>query len=138
MKYLFSVYFSDDTTLHQTPEDVSGVDPLRSAFFDVARRISEVVTFQLHNNQHSYTVDLRDGHFEVDGVPFHAQPVASPQALPPEGKYELIYFRDVTRHFNVEPDEAQPQAAGVTIGFRFGWKYTVLDGRTWTQTLVIT
>lgn len=137
MKYLFSAQFKDGSVVKQTSEDVSSTDPLRSAFYDVARRIDEVDSFHLYNAKRSYTVDLKDGHFEIDGCHFAAQPVSSPQAMPEGGKYELLYFRDVTRHFNIEPDAEKPESTSVDIAFRFGWTYTVPDGRSWTQTLVI-
>ena len=94
LHYVFRCKFRDGTHLFQTPDDVSAVDPKRSAFCDVVQRLAEVQTFSITNGRNTYLVDLRDGHFEVNGVKFYAAP-------PTGGTYELVYFRQRTEHFTL-------------------------------------
>jgi len=84
--YLFECILNDGTIIKQTPEDQSPTDPTKSAFYDVELRIGEVMFFGVFSSEHSYVVDLRDGHFEIDGVPFQIDGVVSPDL-------QLIYFR---------------------------------------------
>jgi hypothetical protein len=91
LTYLFLCRFTDGTTLQQTQEDVSTIDSTRNAFYDVTQRLAEVETFTLigqNGRHHSFSVNLCDGHFEVNGVAFHAQT----DQLPGEAKFRLIYF----------------------------------------------
>lgn len=78
LNYLFEADFADGTTYHQGaddesinhPPDAEGNGP--SAFRDVQDRMDEVKRFHLVHTETGtrYTVDLTDGHFEVNGVPF--------------------------------------------------------------------
>jgi len=72
MKFLFSALLKDGTVIQQTHEDVSQTTVGKNAFFDVIQRLSEVAAFVLLNteNNDSYAVNLIDGHFEVNQVPF--------------------------------------------------------------------
>ena len=67
LKYLFFVEYQDGTTFQQNAEDVSATDTKRSAFFDVKQNIHK---FSLEGEGNKYTVDLSDGHFEVNGTCF--------------------------------------------------------------------
>jgi len=102
LDYLFEAHFSDGTMIQQTPEDVSVVDPTRSRFYDVAQRLDDVVAFGFFNDQHTYAVDLRDGHFEVDGAPFFSYP--KDFAPSEETKFRLIYFRHHTHQITQGSD----------------------------------
>jgi hypothetical protein len=136
MKYLFEAHFSDGSVISQTPDDISTIDPtLRSTFYDVAQRLDDVVLFGLYDNDHKYVVDLRDGHFEIDGVPFSAQPVSAPTILE-GGKFKLLYFRDHQQEITISAD-GERTAGSHYISFRFGWEYTDPHGKTHIQTLVI-
>ena len=92
MKYLFTVEYKDGTFFKQNEEDVSLTDPLRSAFFDI--RQDDVKKFSLTGEGHIYLVDLTDGHFEVDGVPFrfHNEDLKD---------FRLIYWRQHTHIYGV-------------------------------------
>ena len=68
LKYLFFVEYQDGTTFQQNAEDVSMTDPKRSAFFDIKQE--NVRRFSLEGDGQKYTVDLLDGHFEVNGASF--------------------------------------------------------------------
>lgn len=115
LKYLFGVRYSDQSEFWQTPEDVSAVDPLRSAFFDV--KLDEVELFQLEGEGHKYLVDLRDGHFEVDGVPFWI-------GDRPEGQCQLVYHRQHTHQINAEGEELSH-----VVTYHMGWQTTDPEGK---------
>lgn len=116
LKYLFIAEYNDGSTYNQTPEDVSIKEPeKRSAFFDVdhTRLVKFSLVEQGTSNGHVYSVDLRDGHFEVDGVAFcmHEGLVAG---------LELIFFRRHTHTYtqsNVSTKEIDHE-----IVYRIGWK----------------
>ncbi len=132
LAYLFECHFSDGTILQQTEEDLSAVDPTRSAFYDVAQRLDDVEVFGLFNDDHTIVVDLRDGHFEIDGLPFK---VVGQDELP-EGdhKFRLIYFR---RHrHTVAMGEGLPEELAHTIEFHVGWQ-TTIDGKNYQQTIAV-
>ena len=92
LTYLFKATYLDGTVYQQTQEDTSCQDPKRSCFFDLKQE--QLKTFQLEGNGHTYLVDLTDGHFELDGVPFrfHEYPLTD---------IKLVYFRRHTHNFNV-------------------------------------
>ena len=108
LQYLFKATYLDGTVYLQTPEDTSCTDPKRSCFFDL--KLDQLKTFQLEGNGHTYLVDLADGHFEVDGVPFrfHEYPLT---------EIKLVYFRRHTHNFNIAMEEQSH-----TMCFRFGWQ----------------
>lgn len=112
LKYLFTATFADGSTIEQTPEDVSARDPIRSCFFDVLETGRErgLVAFVLRGDGHEYGVDLRDGHFEIDGVKFFMHEK-------PEAGYELIFFRQHTHSFNLNQEEIAHE-----VVYRMGWK----------------
>ena len=128
LAYLFECHFTDGTILQQTPEDISQIDPTRSAFYDVMQRNDDVMVFGLVNDEHTYAVDLRDGHFEVDGVPFeiHGQDV-----LPNDTKYRVVYFRRVTHTITQGYSIVES-----IIKYHIGWQATV-DGKNYQQTIAL-
>lgn len=129
LKYLFIALMKDGSLIEQAPEDVSAFDTQRSMFYDVAQRLDEVQSFALLGEGHIYLVDLRDGHFEVDDVPFSVQPVEHPTMLP-GGKFTLVYWRD-HRH------TLCGEVATHDVRYRFGWRYTDPKGQEYVQTMVI-
>jgi len=144
LKYLFEAHLKDGTVIRQTPQDVSTVEPLtRSAFYDVAQRLDEVRLFGLYGDYHTYIVSLEDGHFEINGVPFSAQPVSAP-TINGGGTFRLIYFRDHQQEFimsaNVGEDGSvtESQVPGPHHHqYRIGWEYNDPNGQVYTQTIVI-
>ena len=129
-KYLFEAHFKDGTRIQQTQEDLSATEPSKSAFYDVAQRMDEVEIFGLFSDETNdiCVVDLRDGHFEVNGVPFH---VGTTEFLP-DTKFRLIYFRKVKRHFHV----GSMEQVGHEITFNIGWQTTV-DGKNFQETIEV-
>lgn len=76
LKYLFTATFEDGSQIRQTLEDRSELEPeKRSAFYDVLKRAetTPLVSFALTEHERpgtTFSVDLRDGHFEHNGVAF--------------------------------------------------------------------
>lgn len=129
LKYLFTATYKNGTVYQQTLEDISKTDPKRSCFFDV--KIDELASFVLKGNGHEYGVDLRDGHFEIDGVQFfmHEDPVKilpnKKTFLMPLTNFQLIFFRRHTHTFQVAVRENNQKEIGHEIVYRLGWQCTV-------------
>ncbi len=135
LKYLFEAHFANGPSVFQTKEDKSLIDPdKRSAFYDVSQRIDDIIIFGLYNDEHTYVVDLRDGHFEIDKVPFYAQPSTS-NNIPEGGKYKLLYFRDHQQDFIVDQGNGQCAEGEHRVMYRLGWEYEVA-GKTYQQTIL--
>lgn len=115
LDYLFVADFSDGTSYVQGPDDESLFHPKDAegngpnAYRDVCDRMEDVVRFHLEGNGHRYTVDLTDGHFEIDGTPF----IVERKDLP-ISDMRLVYLR----YTNVESVvEATANADGL-----FNWR----------------
>jgi hypothetical protein len=131
-KYLFEAHLSDGTLIQQTPEDISTTDPTRSSFYDVQQRIDDVEFFGIYNEHNTYTVDLSDGHFEVNGEPFNA---GDPQVqLPTDAKFRLIYFRRNKLNFAANCEGMEQTSHEVS--YFIGWQVTV-DGKNYQQTISV-
>ena len=119
LKYLFTATFADGSVIRQTPEDRSVIDPeKRSQFYDVMQQSEEraLVAFALSGGGHEYVVNLIDGHFEVDGVPFkiHSEPLSD---------FRIIFFRDHTH--NIAIGATVSKELNHTVSYRLGWQCTV-------------
>lgn len=128
LKYLFTATFEDGTVIEQTQEDRSVLDPdKRSCFYDVVEKEKEspLVKFTLKGSGHEYGVDLVDGHFEVDGLPFNMIKGTLPE-------YRIIYYRNVTRHFNA----ADGEQTGSQFMYCIGWQCTD-DGKNYQRVMEI-
>jgi hypothetical protein len=130
LQYLFEAHLKDGTVISQTPQDVSLVDPEKSAYYDVMQRLSEVEVFGIYNDKATYVVDLRDGHFEINGIPFNTlskeDSTEDDIELGPDQKFELVYFR---RHVHVTMVGAElPVELSHTVDYHLGWS-TKIDGK---------
>lgn len=132
MKFLFECHFNDGTVLQQTEEDVSKIDPTRSAFYDVVQRNDDIAVFGIFNDQNTYAVDLRDGSFLVNNAKFTIPALVEKDPLL---KFQLVYFR---RHFHMTIMGSQPsEDLSHQVEFHLGWKTTV-DDKEIQQTIIIT
>ncbi len=109
LKYLFQVTYKNGDIYQQNKEDISITDPLKSCYFDINQ--DEIKSFFLYNEEHTYSVNLEDGHFEIDGMPFlmHEENLKD---------YRLIFFRQHTHSFNAESYEELSH----DVVYRFGWQ----------------
>lgn len=134
LKYLFSAEFQDGTSFIQNMEDRSLIDPdKRSSFYDLLHRVEEgskLATFSLTDGRNSFTVDLQDGHFTINRVPFYLHEERE------AWDFRLIFFRQHTHHFNQRVDYkdahwqevGKPKQVNHEIVYRMGWQATV-DGK---------
>jgi hypothetical protein len=120
ISYLFECHLNDGTLIQQTEEDVSKIDPARSAYYDVVQRKADVEVFGIFNDDHTYAVDLRDGHFEIDGLPFNV--LSGDPELPTDQKRELVYFR---RHVQIMVVGGDGTEEDHSVEYFIGWKTTV-------------
>lgn len=129
LKYHFIALFEDGSFLTQNEDDVSRIDPTRSAFYDVFQRKDEVVVFALRNMDTELKVDLGTGLFELNGMPFRASNPS--EQLPPETKYRLVFFR---RHQHIRNLGNSEESHN--IEYHIGWQATV-NGKNYQQTIAI-
>jgi hypothetical protein len=120
LKYLFQVEYTDGTTFKQNKEDVSSTDPKRSAFYDVLQSGKPIKRFSLVEdkliNPKKVTVDLTDGHFEMNGVPFISE-ADRPLPVLPEA-FTIVFFRRHIHQFNTTTNAELSH----TISYFLGWK----------------
>lgn len=135
--YLFTAYFSDGHFIAQTVEDISTIDPIRSAYFDVLEyeKKSTLVAFQLNgiNTPNKVLVDLRTGKFLINGLAI----TLGDQNFMPETKFSLVYFRENQAQRDIN------QASGEIVGERFyinryfiGWRNT-WKGKDYQETIAL-
>ena len=71
LKYLFEAQYKDGESYLQGADDISLQDPSKNAFYDVfyspIKPLGELESFSLIGDDHTYSVSLTDGHFEIDG-----------------------------------------------------------------------
>lgn len=116
LKYLFTVVYKDGSVFNQTDADVSAVDPLKSAFFDV--KLDEVSVFILSDGNNDYSVCLKDGSFIVNDKKF----------LMHDGEitdYRLVFFRRHLQSFN----RADGAELGHEVSYHFGWQGLDVNGK---------
>jgi len=125
LKYKFIAQYSDGTIYRQNDEDVSITDPVRSSYYDVAH--DKLIGFILQDiEDHSYFVDLLDGHFEINEIPFKLTDVEVTNR-------RLIYFRRHLHHFGQLDGVEQSH----TIAFHVGWQGNDKEGKNVQHTLII-
>jgi hypothetical protein len=151
LKYLFTVLFNDGEEYFQTPDDVAIRDPepgceRGSAFSDVVPRLADVQLFQLSSHDTTLLLDLRDGHFELNDIPFSAGDPAV--QFGPGTKRKLIYFRRTfqTRQTDVictgqgpngpTFEQVGEQRNAVYQEFHLGWE-AEFKGKNHTVTIVL-
>jgi hypothetical protein len=128
--FLFTAEFEDGHIIEQTEQDVSTIDPERSAFYDVLSYPSPLVRFTLGGDGVSYGVDLTTGHFILDGVreirPFH------PSELP-FVNMQIFYARTVQQKLEVTSkvnDKHESEITGIApqeghiVFYYLGWTAT--------------
>jgi hypothetical protein len=116
--YNFTAFYEDGSIIEQNEEDKSELLEGKSRFYDVLEKEKEskLISFVLHNDEFQIGVDLRDGHFEMNGIPFF-------QHRPDLQNYEdfrIIYYRTVKHGMN---SEGQIIASEI-LGYSIGWQTT--------------
>lgn len=119
----FQADFKNKTTYIQNGNDESVDVKGKNSFYDILQRMDEVSQFHIVKDDGTrYTVDLTDGHFEVNGVSF----IIHDQHYTPR-KMKLIYFKEMHQNFKVGGDE--PYEIRVNRYF-MGWECNENDKNT--------
>ena len=117
-KYLFRADYKDGESYEQGSEDKSLQKEDKNAFFDIfyqpIKPLTDLLRFNLIGEGHIYTVDLTDGHFEIDGIPFHLNDEDSLK------DFRLVFFK---RHFH--HTTVGGKGMGHDIHYFIGWQTTV-------------
>lgn len=130
LKWLFEAEFADGHRISQTQADQSKLDPSKSAFYDVEEyeKKTPLVKFSLgHIEEDKWcSVDLEDGHFELQGVPFDLH-FNLPSLTP---KFRVIYYRVRTELLKITREDAKPdelEPSSLPPRFMLGWQTTIED-----------
>ena len=119
LDYLFIAELFDGTLIQQTQADQSRLLPgQKNAYYDVLQNEGKIRKFSLHGKGHVISINLMDGHAEVDGR------VVYPPKAPPVGHpLTLIYYKQVQQRLMVRMDGSGTQIDPV-IRFFIGWQCT--------------
>lgn len=117
LKYLFQATYKDGSIYKQNKEDRSLHHAHGSSYTDVKQ--DQLKSFFLFDNKNTFSVNLEDGHFEVNGVPFfmHANDALK--------NYRLIYFRNVQQHLTMQIKDRKEISREQTQGriiYLLGWQ----------------
>lgn len=139
LKYLFTATYKDGRVFEQALDDKSITEPeTRSSFYDIANDVDKLSSFVLRGEGHEYGVDLNDGHFEIDGIPFfmhegHVKEYpGGKKVLVPLTDFKLVFFRQHTRSYEVALYKDEQQEVSHDVVFRMGWQCTV-DGKNYQE-----
>lgn len=141
LQYLFVAEFADGSTISQTPDDQSLLDAAKPAIHDVLEysKSSALVRFHVTDGNIWYMVDLRDGTFEVNGIPFEAFDPYNNPYVKLEGSLRLIYFPN-TDIVQVVDQNSPKKVTGYKHSMRryfLGWQFTDKKGKNYQQTIAI-
>lgn len=110
----FEATFKDGTTYVEREDDTSEDTKNKNSFYDVLKRIKDVKSFSIVGDN-TYSVNLIDGHFEVDGVPF----IIHDQFFEvTEGNIELVYWKEMRQEFNQELETIHRYVNRYFIGWK--------------------
>lgn len=116
--YSYTAAYEDGTVIEYDKEnpDISEVNTTKSKFFDIQEKEKEskLISFVIHNDTQSVGVDLRDGHFEVNGTPFFQH---RPDLIPYKD-FRIIFYRTVRRTIHQNGEEIGAEIYGYTIGWQ--------------------
>ena len=135
LKYMFGAHLASGEEVFQNAEDLSPTSAGKNCYYDLLRHNEageilpcpidgvalprlDIEIFQLEGDGHRYVVDLRDGHFQVDDVPFFMGP------LPPANeKLMLVFHYRVSQHIKTSMREGKRkrEIIGRDVEYHFGW-----------------
>lgn len=154
LKYLFEAEFVDGEILLQPEDnksrvhkmDAEGYQP--SAFRDVLDKEKKVRLREFHlvGEGHRYTVNLEDGHFEIDGIPFVAHQQGLRVWSTKDDPLRIIFFRETKQEQNLTfrmDGEGGSELESVENGERYvsryfiGWQTKLANGENIQQTIAV-
>ena len=121
--YGFTATFADGSTIEFEPNGSYNSKEVEGGtlFTDIQNKDTEdnpLISFVLHNDELSWGVDLRDGHFEINGVPFWQH---RPE-LDNYKNFRVIYHFTTQRSFTQGVGEHDSSI----IGYNLGWQVSHL------------
>ena len=117
LTHLFTATFDDGSRIVQDINDTSVLEPdKRSTFFDVLEKakMSPLVLFSLSGKGNNYSVDLTDGHFEINSTPVLLHTHSAKD-------FRIIFFRTHIHTFLQELN-VPPKETSHIIAYNFGWQ----------------
>jgi len=126
MKYLFNAQFNDGVVFQQDSEDRHPTKPDKSSFTHLLEEADihgGIALFQLKNEEHTYSVNLLDGHFEIDGVSTIVEGLSD---------FRLVYYRQHRHKFNA----TLTMETAHEVEFHFGWQ-TTFEGKNVQQVITL-
>lgn len=114
LEYLFIAEKMDGSIYKQTPRDIAKYSDWGSAFTDVVNE--KLRRFSLVGKGHIYTVDLKDGHIEIDG-----RKICPPKDVPACVELKLIYWRQVKKSI-VQNGKQLPTQVKYIIGWEYNFR----------------
>lgn len=112
LEFLFVAETYNGQFIYQMGNDISVKDPTKSSFYDVLQE--KIKRFSLIGKGMTFTVDLTDGHYEVNGNAIYTK-------LPPaKCELQLIYYRQVQQRLGIGPDGTQKMQP--VVRYFIGWK----------------
>lgn len=120
--FSYTATFEDGTQIVQNHHDEDGDKSLTkengTRFTDIQakEKESKLLCFVCHNENYSFGVDLRDGHFEINGIPFFQH---RPELGEPYKDFRVVYFRTIRQ---IRESGKEDRAEIVCHGI--GWQVT--------------
>jgi hypothetical protein len=131
--YLFEADFSDGTTYIQGDADQSIDTPGKNCFYDVLNRLHDVVAFHLVGEGHRYSVNLLDGHFEIDGLRFQA----GQDQFEPVNGFTLIRYLRTREAITLNRETGEEVSHESDTDFIIGWQAKDEKGKNHQQVITI-
>jgi hypothetical protein len=114
LEFLFVAETYDGQIIRQAENDISPLDPTKSSFYDVLQH--KIKRFSLVGKGMLFTVDLTDGHYEVNGnIMYTKRP-------PGKCKLRLVYYRQIQQRLGIGPDGSQKMQP--IVRYFIGWQAT--------------
>jgi hypothetical protein len=113
LDFLFVAETYNGNIIKQSPDDKPRFAKEGSSFTDVVHE--HIKRFSLVGKGHIFTVDLTDGHVEVD-----TRILYPPKKPPPVTSLDLIYYRQVQQRMGVGPDGKSRMAP--IVRYYIGWQ----------------
>jgi len=122
LKYLYRATYNDGTVYDQNVDDISVSDKTKSCYNDL--KLDQLHYFTLSNGMHSYTLDLVDGGFSVNGsdkIYMNETPIHN---------IKLMHFRRVTLAITGE-------TRAYTTNFILGYEALDSDNKPITRKIIL-
>lgn len=119
---LFVATFADGSQIFQTSDDKS-LTGGANCYSDVIayEKQSKLISFVIRNEETSFGVDLQDGHFEANGIPFFMHRYDHHEKDLTE--FRLIWFRTTSHH------QHSDGSVSFGVSYNIGWQANDSNGK---------